>query len=172
MTTTIILETDRLRIRQFEEKDFQDIYRLNTDHAVMRYQVASGKLRTFEEEAMAFFSVIAEYPKNPDLGGWVVENKENNEFLGVTSLKYVPGQDDLMIGFRIKENQWGKGYATELAKSLIQYAFDRIKVNRIGAITNVDNYPSIRVLEKAGLKYEKQIKYNDWDMKYYAIENN
>src|SRR5690606_7313539 len=86
---------------------------------------------------------------------WAVINKETGEFLGWCGLKLDGNETD--IGFRFFEKFWNKGYATESAKACLDYGFNDLRLNEIIGRAMKENTASIKVLEKIGLKYEKEM---------------
>ena len=79
------------------------------------------------------------------------------------------------LGYILAREAWGQGYASEVAAALVQAGFEQLKLKRIFAICDVNNYGSIRVLEKAGLRREvmlenyKEAKGRWWNVYFYAL---
>jgi RimJ/RimL family protein N-acetyltransferase len=95
-------------------------------------------------------------------GAWAIIEKASGEFVGGCSLQ--PGMethhasemgyclDDVEIGYGLRKQSWGKGYATEIVKALVQKALMELGVKSLVACVTIDNVASIRVLEKSGLR--------------------
>ena len=93
-------------------------------------------------------------PENKDHLGWALYDKENS-FIGEIGLIFAPKRfKKAEISYTIHPDHWGKGYATEAAKKVIEQAFNRFLLHRIEAGVAVQNEKSIRVLEKLGMKRE------------------
>ncbi|MFI1771442.1 GNAT family N-acetyltransferase [Thalassobellus citreus] len=93
------------------------------------------------------------------LGRWAVINKENNEFLGWCGLKFSEELNEYDIGFRFFKKHWNKGYATESAKSCVEYGLNKLKLHEIVGRAMTENKASIRVLEKIGLEYNRDFDF-------------
>ncbi len=108
---------------------------------------------------------IEKYYNNYGFGLWATVLKENNSLIGRCGLLYqeIEGAKDLELAYLLDSNYWGKGLATEAARSILNIGFDRYKSNRIIAVINPQNTASIRVAEKVGMNYEKEIaSYKDF----------
>lgn len=164
-----IIITDRLIIRELGKEDFENVYKLNTDPEVMKYHFASGKIRTLKQEATIFRNILKGYSHNEMYGIWAVVTKEENAFIGVASLLPLKETGESQAGVRIQKSSWNKGFGSEIMTAIIDYGIFGLKLPRVVAVTNLDNQPSMKVLEKAGFKWEKKIKIDDAYMNYYAI---
>ena len=83
---------------------------------------------------------------------WVIIRKDDQEILGMIELRIDGFRAD--FGFVIAHSYWGKGYATEAATAVVQWAMCQDSIYRVWAFCDVENVPSVRVLEKAGLERE------------------
>lgn len=147
-----LLETPRLLLREFNEMDGDAMYLLNADPDVIKY---TGD-PPFESphEAQQFLIDYADYKKH-GFGRWAVVEKESDQFIGWCGLKrHEDGMVD--VGFRFYKEQWGKGYATESAKEVLNYGFTSLKLAEIIGRAARENVASIRVLEKLGFTYWKK----------------
>lgn len=148
---TTITTTERLRLREMTADDAENAYLLNKDPDVLRY--TGDEPFASVEAARAFLSAYSDYKRN-GYGRWVVERKEDGAFLGWCGLKlHESGYVDL--GYRLSRPFWGKGYASEAARSCLVLGFERFKLDAIIGRTAQDNERSIRVLEKLGMRYWK-----------------
>ena len=148
---SIILQTPRLLLREFELTDAEAMFKLNEHWDVIRY--TGDPPFNSVEDATNFLSSYSDYERN-GFGRWPVIVKESNEFVGWCGLKR---HDDGMvdIGFRFFKKDWGKGYATESAVACIEYGFDTLKIPEIVGRVARKNVASIRVLKKLGMTYWK-----------------
>lgn len=148
---SIIIETERLILREFEPQDAAVFYKLNEDIEVIQYtgDVAFHSL----DEAISFFKNYSDYKRN-GFGRWSVVLKSNQEVIGWCGLKL---HDDKLvdIGYRFFKKYWSKGYATESAAACIKYGFNELNLSSIIGRTMSENIGSVKVLEKIGLKYLK-----------------
>lgn len=165
---TTILETNRLRLREFEDSDVESLFALDSDPDVMRY-ISDGKTSTREHIEQAIPRVRAYYQEHAGLGIWVAELKESREFIGWACLKHLDQTDLIEVGYRLMKEFWNQGYATEAAAALIQYGFDEHGLDKIVAITNPENKASQRVLEKCGLTRNGSGTYYGSDCLFFEI---
>lgn len=108
---------------------------------------------------------IENYYNKYGFGLWATVLKDNNCLIGRCGLLYpeIEGTKDLEIAYLLDCNYWGKGLATEAARSIVKIGFGKYKFNRIIAVINPDNTASIRVAEKIGMNYEREIaSYKDF----------
>lgn len=164
----ITLETDRLFLREFLPQDANDFYELNGDPEVIKF---TGD-RAFQniEEAEALVKNYDQYKKYKR-GRLTVLLKETNEFLGWCGLKYHANDKLTDIGYRFKRSAWNKGYATESAKVSLDYGFKVLELKEIVGHAMHDNKASIRVFEKLGMQYVKDIVCEGNSSVLYKIRN-
>lgn len=158
---TIFAQTKRLFLRPITEADFDVLYEMNTDAEVMRY-IGNGKIRSDKTSVHNTINTLQKwYAENRQLAAWATIEKTSNTMIGWHSLKHLPNSKLVEVGYRLRKAFWGKGYATEMAKALIDYGFNQLGLNKIVGITHPENEPSKRVLQKCGLGYVgKDFYYN------------
>lgn len=162
----LILETERLLLREFDIADAQDFYELNLDEEVMKY--TADKVFESVEESIALIENYKEYEKT-GFGRWTVVLKETNEVLGWCGLKYIESVNEIDLGYRLKRNHWNKGYATEACKASLDIGFNQYNIDLIVGRTMTDNLASRRVLEKIGMAYWKDFDFEEHPGVYYRI---
>jgi [ribosomal protein S5]-alanine N-acetyltransferase len=163
-----ILETNRLILRELDIGDSKSFYELNQNPNVVKY--TGDKAFASVAEAQLFLENYKDYQIN-GFGRWAVINKSNGEFLGWCGLKYVKAINETDIGFRFFEEYWNNGFATESAKSCLNYGFEKLNLKTIVGRVMAENLASIKILEKLGLKYEKEFNFDDHKGLIYRIEN-
>lgn len=151
----IYLETSRLRLRDWEETDLYPFSQLNADEKVMMYfpkTLSSG-------ETNAFYKTIISEIKECGFGLYAVEEKRNKEFIGFIGFHRATFESDftpcIEIGWRLKKEAWGKGYATEGATACLQYGFTELNFNDVYSFTAYTNKPSKNVMRKIGMNFIK-----------------
>ncbi len=156
------LETNRLLLRYAVATDADDLYRLNSDPAVMRYLTAKPATR-----ASTLTEVLPRFMAGP--GGaeprtWIAVEKASNAFIGGFALDTPEDgpADEAELGYRLRPAAWGKGMATEGARALIAKGFGAPGLSRIWGQTMAVNLGSRRVMEKAGLVYVRTF-HLQWD---------
>lgn len=147
-----IIETERLRLREFLEIDGEDCFWLNKDHEVIQY--TGDEPFASIEEAKEFLNQYSEYGKN-GFGRWTVLNKEGGKFLGWCGLKLLE-DGNVDLGYRFYKKYWNQGFATEAAKACLDYGFNALNLTQIIGRTDKKNQASIKVLEKIGMHYWKE----------------
>lgn len=151
----IYLETARLQLRDWKETDLAPFRRLNADEKVMTY---FPKTLSFEETDVFYKLIISEI-KECGFGLYAVEEKTNNEFIGFIGFHRATFEADftpcIEIGWRLKKEAWGKGYATEGAASCLKYGFTVLNFSEVYSFTADVNQPSKNVMRKIGMDFIK-----------------
>ena len=165
---SIIIETDRLILREYTEADAPAFFRLNSDPEVMRY-VPDEALNSVDEARQILVShPMADY-RERGFGRWACVLKQTGEHIGFCGLKYLKDIDDIDLGFRFIRSQWGKGLATEAALASIRYGFDELKLDHILGLAEPENRASIRVLEKVGMRFIEMVTLFSLSMAKYVV---
>jgi len=149
----IVAETERLRLRTWDDADL-DAFILHTNTpAVMRWL---GGVWPREQQEAAFARVKS-YERDFGHSFWIVERKEDRALLGFCGLKRVnsggaPNPGDFEIGWRLREDAWGHGYAKEAAMAAMDLAFDRYDAPFVVALTVDQNVSSVGLMKRLGMK--------------------
>lgn len=165
------LETKRLIIKVPIAEDFDQLVALQTDPEVMQY-IGRG-IRSHEEVQIGLEKAIQHYAKHGFSLGCVVE-KNTGLFIGRAGLIYLAFDDtqpEVEVAYALTKNNWGKGYASELTRVLIKYAFEKLSLPHLIAIVHPANEKSRRVLERAGMYYQGKRKYHQDNLPCYEILN-
>jgi RimJ/RimL family protein N-acetyltransferase len=149
-----VLETERLVLRRFTDDDVDLLVELDSDPAVMQFITGGVATPRSEVEEQVLPAFLRHYARWPDWGFFAADEGVSGRFIGWFHLR--PGDEDpddeVELGYRLRKDAWGKGYATEGARALIDYAFER-GARRVYAETMVAHVASHRVMEKAGLLF-------------------
>ena len=159
----IILETERLILREMNNNDFEALCKILLDEETMyAYQGAF----TIEEAHNWLNSQLERY-KNYGYGLWAVVLKENNEMIGQCGLSIQTWKDSkvLEVGYLFQRNYWHHGYATEAAIASREYAFNVLNANEVSSIIRTTNTQSINVALRNGMK-----KVDDWVKHYRGVD--
>ncbi|NOQ73615.1 MAG: GNAT family N-acetyltransferase [Crocinitomix sp.] len=154
--TAVTIETERLILRPFTLDDVALSYEMNLDARVSEFTGDGGVASLKEIERRITEDVLGDYAKY-GYGRWAIELKEGSEFIGFAGLKFLDDINEVDLGYRLMFDYWGKGLATEAAMACLDYGFNTLHLNRIIAMLLPDNIGSIRVLEKVGFSYEKEL---------------
>jgi RimJ/RimL family protein N-acetyltransferase len=92
-------------------------------------------------------------------GPWLLYDRATGELVGRGGLKHTiaTGIDEVEIGWSIHPDRWGEGLATELARASVRTAFEELDLDEVIAYTATDNVASWRVMEKAGMEFDREI---------------
>lgn len=158
-----IAETERLIFRDLELEDAEDLFRIYSNPETMRF-MGKGSA-SLEEMRGNIQKHIENYYENYGFGLWATILKENNHFIGRCGLLFqeIEGVKDLELAYLLDSEYWGRGLATEAARTIINLGFEKFGFSRIIAIIIPQNVASIRVAEKVGMNYQKEISdYKDF----------
>jgi [ribosomal protein S5]-alanine N-acetyltransferase len=162
------IKTNRLWIRCFESLDWQAIYEYTSDKSVMKY-IPEG---VFTEEAAKEF---VQKNMGNNAKNFPVVLLDENIVIGHIVFHPYFGEHTYEIGWVFNPKYYRKGYASEAAKAILGFGFDKIKLHRIIATCQPENIASYRVMEKIGMRREGYFKKcipsgsEWWDEYYYAI---
>lgn len=163
----VFLESWRLYLRQMVMDDIKDIYRLDSDLEIMKY--IGPPVADIDSLKPRVERTINQYKLNTGFGLWVAVEKQTNAVIGWFCLKNLDNTAEIEVGYRLLKEFWGKGYATEMSKKLLEYGFKIKKLDEIVGITHPDHVASQNVLKKIGLSYIKDAHYYSTDVKYFAV---
>jgi ribosomal-protein-alanine N-acetyltransferase len=163
----VIIETERLLLRQFEPGERQLIYTLNEDPEITRY-TGDPVHDLAHAEAILREVILPQYTLY-NHGRWAVHTKPDLTFIGWCGLKYRPESDEVDLGYRFMKSAWGKGYASEAAMASINYGFEKLGMRKIVGRVMPGNLASIKVLEKCGMKYVGEEIVDGHEAKVYEI---
>ncbi len=156
------LETERFILRKFEESDAPSLFELNNNEEVMRF---TGDVPFKNvDDAICF---VHDYNENKlgqysryRMGRLAAIRKSDSKFVGWCGLKFYEKENLVDLGYRLLREEWGKGYATELAKRCITHGFEDHDLKEIVANVHEENIGSQKVAERCGMR----IKYRYlWD---------
>jgi len=152
------LESQRVLLRHWKDSDLIPWVSMNADPETL---VFFPRTRTPEESTKGF-----EYERNflleNNYGLWAAEEKTSGEFMGFVGIAWLelPTLADPRcreIGWRLAKRYWGKGYATEAAKVVLEYARYSLNITELYSVTSDLNLPSINVMKKIGLRERPEL---------------
>lgn len=150
MQQNIFIETPRLILRDWLEGDIIPFISMNADPQVMEYFLST----LTPDESKNMVERIRRKINECGYGLFAVEEKDSGEFIGFTGFQKVGFDADFTpaveIGWRLRRESWGKGYATEAAKACLEYAVD-LPFDEVYSFTTLSNKRSERVMQKIGM---------------------
>ncbi len=151
-----VLETERLLLREYIEDDADAFFRLNSDPEVLRYVPDKALVDVDQARQILVDHPIADYRKH-GFGRGACILKSAGENIGFAGLKYLEELGEVDLAYRLMRAYWGRGLATEAAIASVQ--FGQLGLKRIVGLVMPENVASIRVLEKAALRYAETVAF-------------
>jgi RimJ/RimL family protein N-acetyltransferase len=152
----VILETERLILRHFHIFDGEAMDRVFGDPEVMLYGPGvqtQAWVRGWLRDCMEAYQKLG-------FGPWGVVERGSHKVIGYAGLFHFPdiaGQPEIEVGYRLARSYWSQGFATEAVAAIREYAFTVLCLPRLIAMIDPQNMASIRVAEKVGMHYEKEL---------------
>ena len=150
-------------MRTWDAEDELSFYQIMNKPAVMRWL---GGVQSRDEWNAGFQRLIG-YQRDHGFTFWIVERKSDGEILGFCGLKRAnaPGADritgEIEIGWRLREEAWGQGYAKEAAIASLDLAFDRFSAPRVVAVTAAGNESSQGLMDRLGMTRRTDLDFSD-----------
>lgn len=149
----VFIETERLFLRSWVEKDIEPFYQINQDPKVIEYLV--GPLS--HQEVQSYIDSKNAQAETRGYTIWAAELKDSHDLIGFIGLNYTDWGANytpmVEIGWRLGSQHWGKGLATEGANAALNHGFKTVGLNEIVSFTVPENTRSIKVMKKIGLNY-------------------
>lgn len=155
------IKTNRFILTKMTASDGDKYFRLSNNEHVMKYVTGHALNRQESDEMLG--RIVKENDSETYFGRYLIEEKKTGKLVGAAKLEAYG--EEVEIGYRILEEYWGKGVATEIAKALLVFAIRKFQPPAVIAFVNVENAASIRVLEKAGFSNLERIEDLD-EIKY------
>lgn len=157
----MIPRTRRLLLREFTLDDCPVVYAYHQDPRYLRYY-PEGHGTEAETRRLVQMFVDGQQAEPRARYQWAVLLPDGRLIgnCGIRIQSFETMEAD--IGYELAPEQWGKGYATELAAMLVRHGFTELGLHRITAHCMADNVASARVLEKAGMRQEGRLRESEW----------
>lgn len=152
----MIIETERLILRECCAADSSALMNVFGDEEVMRYSEAirdEAWVQTWVRNTQESYRTLG-------YGNWAVVTKQSDLFIGYCGLTYadsLAGSPEVALGYRLVRRSWGFGYATEAVRATLHYGLSTLRLGSIVATIDPHNLASIRLAEKVGMAYEKDM---------------
>jgi ribosomal-protein-alanine N-acetyltransferase len=170
----IVLETERLLLREMILSDAEAMFKLDSNPNVVKY-LGNTPVKSIDECINLIQNVRNQYLKN-GIGRFSVVLKDTDEVIGWAGIKFITEPENNQtnfydLGYRLQEEHWGKGYATEATKAWLDHAFQTMKLPVLVASINVDNFNSNKIVQKFGFQLKSKFYYEDIHCNWYELEN-
>ena len=165
---TALFETERLIVRSWiPDRDAEQVFEIYNDPEVT-YFLGNGSRNTNVESTRQRLIDWTDQSKN-GTGSWAIVEKDTTKIVGTILLEPLPDQyrlptEDYEVGWHLRRTSWGKGYATEAGRGMLNYGFNVLNLPVIYAVVKPKHDASIRVTQRLGMKPVGKTK------KYYGIE--
>ncbi len=163
----MLFETNRLYVRHLKDEDLQALHELYADPAIMEF---IRPPLTIEETKKIFDEQLLQYTREPGIGRYLVVEKTTDIFVGLFLLRINDNKEGVEIGYSFRKKDWGKGYATEIVTTGLNYVFTNTEFNCVYALTHFKNLNSKKVLEKCGFTYQYDVYEEGQESNLFLIE--
>ncbi|GED17964.1 GNAT family N-acetyltransferase [Aneurinibacillus migulanus] len=160
-----MLETNRCLLTKLQQANYEDVKKLYVNEEVRKYLGGTLKEETIKK---SFFKMV-----QPTIDSlyWVAREKHSNEFIGLISLDTHHDGTSTEVSYQLLPQWWGAGYATELVKEIIDYAFNQLNLPEVIAETQTANNASRRLLERLGMELVQTVQRFGEEQAIYGIKN-
>jgi ribosomal-protein-alanine N-acetyltransferase len=164
----MMLETERLFMRKFTPDDLPKLIELRTDPEVYKYLGGTRMQNPSAlEKRLGFY--IGCYDKY-GFGHCAMHWKETGEMIGWSGLQPLEDSGEIEVGYGMARAFWRRGIGYECAKAWLEFGFEKANLPRIVAVAQPENIGSWRIMEKLGMRYEKNEIHYGLECKVYSIE--
>lgn len=171
MTGTIpVISTERLLLRAFTEDDFEPFVAIVSDSEVVRFLDDGAPIS--REECWRGMALFIGHWALRGYGWWAVEERSTGDFLGRIGLYNPEGWPGIEVGWLLRRDVWGAGIATEGATAALDFAFDVVGASHVISLIDPRNSRSIRVAEKIGERYERDLVHKNKALAVYGTRRN
>lgn len=164
------METERLILKLYERENKTDFINLSTDETVMKH-VDLGVFTNEKAENLWKKLIEDFYPKGKNTI-YAVFAKSDLRYIGHAAIRPRPSKiEDWEISYMLRVEEWNKGFATEIAKRLIRFGFEDLKLPEVFATIDEENFNSIKVVEKVGMNCLRREFDEEGSFLVYSIRN-
>jgi [ribosomal protein S5]-alanine N-acetyltransferase len=163
-----IIQINDFMMRPLQLSDLDALAAIWSDPEVTLFLPSRGAPIPRDRTEQSLVSFIEHWQKR-NYGIWAIVENVSSKMIGYCGLRYLNELDEVEVLYGLGKTYWNRGIVTEAAKASISYGFNVAKLDKIIAMVLPENQASKRVIEKAGLNYEKQIHMFNLDGLYYSI---
>jgi RimJ/RimL family protein N-acetyltransferase len=170
MMSRVVIETERLVLRELEPTDEDALARMFADPEVMRW-IGTGGVRTREVATRTIERERERYAER-GWGEWATCRRDTGDMIGLCGLILWPdldGVEELEVAYLLAGSAWGKGYATEAASAIRDFAIRELSRSRLVSLVYHDNVASAAVARKVGMSWEKDVSMTGITVAMYSL---
>ena len=161
------IETPRLRLRPFALEALDDVHRLFVEPGVRKFLwddevIPKERVRSVIEASVSSFEAEG-------FGLWAASLPKEDALVGFCGFWFFHDPPKLELLYGLSEAYWNRGFATEMARAMLGYGFERLGFGRVEASTDAAHAASVRVMSNAGMTFWKRECTNGLDTVYYAV---
>ncbi|MTI65887.1 MAG: GNAT family N-acetyltransferase [Firmicutes bacterium] len=163
------IESKRLIFKKVDRHDAEKLYRIFSNKELTKYFV-SGADKNLEQTERRVEKVIYHWEKNK-FGDFIVFDKRTLKTIGFGGLHYKIDGGNINISYIVDKEYWRQGFGCEIAQTMIKYGLNTLELKKIVAEIDPNNIPSIKLVEKYGFKYNRNIQYKGFERLEYIMFN-
>lgn len=160
--------SERLLLRPYNDNDLDFLESLLTNPDIMQF-IGNGQTRDKEGVRKFLEWIYHTYSLNTNYGLKLILEKGSNKRIGHAGLvpQIINEKEEIEIGYWISQEYWGRGFATEIARGLMEYGKNKLNIEKMIALIQKDNNASQKVAKKIGMQLEREIILNGKDVFVY-----
>jgi len=158
----MLLTTDRLLLREFEEGDWEAVLAYQSDQRYPRHDAWRERA---EEDARRFVRMFIDWQREEPRRRFqlAIVPRGEGRLIGNCGVRVTSAAArEAEIGYELDPRGWGRGYATEAARAMLAFGFGTLRLHRVTARCLAENVASARVLERLGLRQEGRLREHEW----------
>jgi RimJ/RimL family protein N-acetyltransferase len=142
----VVIETERLLLRRVTVDDIEELVAIHADPEITRFMGVFDR-----EEALGWLHRVDQSWAEHRYGRMAITDRASGRLLGRTGLAYLPQFAETELGWTLRRDAWGRGYATEAARACLGWAFRELDIPYLTSLIEPDNQRSIRLAERLGM---------------------
>jgi RimJ/RimL family protein N-acetyltransferase len=163
------IETQRMRLSRWQPADAVAFRPIAQDPLVMRF-VNNGEPWS-DAKVREFIARQMKHAKSNGFCFWKIQRKPDGRLIGLCGLQALRlgSRWEVEIGWWLTPPNWGRGLASEAASAVMTEALKDLSINRIVAIAIPENRASRRIMQKIGMRYERNVLHRGFDVVLYGM---
>jgi len=161
-----MLETERLLLRRFDERDVDAVFAMRSDKKLMRF---IREPQSDRAEAQSWIDLVSSRWQSERIGFCAVVEKSSGRFAGWCGLWLLKETGETEVGYALIEDFRGRGYAVEASEAFLKYGFEELDLKEIVAVARAENRASRRVMERLGMRHDYTGRFYERELVHYSI---